>query len=465
VCWKLSEAVLRCCVRRAFSAAAAAPLVALIVAATLLAVPLFALVSGRQLAGLVAVAGVDPALATAFAATIVGPALVLGMALAALAPGDRAVGSTLAPAPVGAGRRFFHLTLLPLGVVFAVLAIPAAVGAAAASTAAPAGRWLAAAVVASLAAATAFGAACADAATAAARSLRWTPLLGALAIGWLAAGTAAAEPLLGPVALLARAAGGDVASALGATLACALLALVAGAIWAVANAQLRFPHRRARAPRVSVSISRGPRRAVATIVTLRLVRNGQVRRHVGLACLCSLAAGATGRAFGAGESAASYLPLTVALVAAVAVPPAAVALRRDGAWLLRTGVLSAPSAARAGAAAAVAAAAATFLVVLLAAAPVAVLEPGAWPLAETSAAVVIAAAVIGGALAPWRPDGIVDQAVSYVVVAGIAAALSYALARGAASAAVIGVPEAVFAAAAANAAVVVAVALAGALER
>jgi hypothetical protein len=121
--------------------------------------------------------------------------------------------------------------------------------------------------------------------------------------------------------------------------------------------------------------------------------------------------------------------------------------------------------ARVGAVAGATAAAATIAFVIAVAAPVALLEPAAWPLAETSAAVVIGAGVVGGSLVPWLPERAVEQVASYVVVGGLAALGSYALSAGAGPAAAVGIPEALFALVAANAALVACVAVAGALER
>jgi hypothetical protein len=464
--WTLSSAVLRCSVRRARAAVAAGPLVAALVAVLVVSLPWFALVTGRQLAPFVAQSSTDPILAKVLAATIVAPALALGLAVGALLPGDRALGPQLAPAPVTPFARFTSLTLAPLAALVVPLTVPALVGAAAASNGTTAGRWLAAATVAAFLAAAAVGAALTAALTATASSgLRFASLPAAAAVTWLASGTAAGEPLLGVGGWLAAAATGGVAEVLTAAVASSFVMLVAVGIWGLANAAGARAGFSRRDVRVAVRLPDGVRTAFGIAVVLRLARHRQIRRHVAIAASFALGGTILLRAVGAGEAGASYLPFAAALVASAAIPPAAVALRRDADWLLRASPAAVAMLARAAATASVVAAAATIAVVLVAAAPVAVLDPGAWPLGETSAAMTIAAAVAGGALVPWRPDRVAEQTVSYVVVGALMAAGSYVLARGAAEAAAIGLPEAAFVGVAANVAVVGAILLAGAIER
>jgi hypothetical protein len=464
VLWKLSSAVLLCSARRAVRAAATGPLVATLAAVLVAALPVLALVLGRQLAPLVAAAGADPLLAKVFAASLVAPAFAVGLAVGALLPGDRALGPQLLPSPVTRSVRFAGLTLLPLAAIVAPLTAIALVGAAAASAEAPAGRWLAGAIVSVFLAAAAVGAALAAAGAAALGRARFAPLPAAAVAVWFGAGAAQGVPLLGVGAWLSAATTGDVRGALAAGTVGVIVVLSAVAIWAAASGTETGRGSRGQV-RVAAPLPQGARRAVVVAFIARLARQGQLRRHVIVAAVVASAGAALLRVVGAGEMAASYLPFTAALVAAAAVPPAAVALRRDAEWLLRACPVPRRALARAGATAGVAAAAATIVFVVAVAAPIAALDPGAWPIAETSAATVIAAAVIGGALVPWRPDRVVEQTASYVVVGALAAAGSYALSRSAAGAAELGVPEALFAAVAANAAVVGAVACAGVIER
>jgi hypothetical protein len=428
--------------------------------------PWFALVSGRQLAPFVALASTNTALAEVLAATVVAPGLALGLAGGALLTGDRALGSQLAPAPVMPLARFVSLTLVPAATVVAPLMLPALLGAAAASTGAPAGRWLSLAIVAAFLGAAGVGAAFAAAATAAASSrIRSALLSAAAAATWIVAGAAAGEPLLGPGAWLAHAAAGDARDVVSAGFVCSLVVLASVLTWGLSSAASAYAGSARRDVRVTVRLPETARVAIGVAVILRLARHPQIRRHVAIAAVLALGGTAVLRVVGAGEAAASYFPFAVALVASAAIPPAAVALRRDADWLLRVSPAPACMLARAGATASALAATATIAVILLAAAPAAVLDPGAWPLAETSAAMVIAAAVAGGALVPWRPDRVVEQTASYVLVGALMAGGSYALSRGAAEAAAIGIPEAAFAALAANAAVVGAIVFAGLIER
>lgn len=462
--WTLSRAVLRCGARRARRALVTGPLVVGLAAALVLSLPLFALVSGRELAPLIAAASSDATLAKVFAVMVVGPALVVGLAVGALVPGDGTLGPQLGAAPLRRLSRFVSLILVPLGVVVAPLTVPGVIGAATASASAPAGRWLAAPIVCAFLATAGFGAALAAAATAAASSLRLVPLVLAVPGTWVAVGAAAGDPIIGIGALPARAASGDVVTALVAAVASMAAGAVAVAFWACATSLERSRPVRGDV-RLAARLPHGALSSVAVAVALRLLRQRQVRRHVAIAVLFGLIGSMLMRAVGVGEAGASYFPFAAALVAAAAIPPAAVALRRDADWMLRACPVAVSSLARAGAAASVVAAIATIAFVVVPAAPVAMLDPGAWPLAETSAAMVVAAGVAGGALVPWRPERLVEQTVSYVVVGAIAAIGSYALSRGAAEAAAVGVPEAVFAAITANAAVAGAVVFAGAVER
>ena len=462
--WTLSSAALRCSRRRAGRAAAAGPLVAALVVALLLALPLLALLAGRQIAPFVAAAATDGALAKAFALSVVGPALVLGVAFAALAPDDRLLGQQLTAAPVGRVARFVSLTLVPLAIVLAPFAVPLLVGSAAASADAPAGRWLAMAIVGAVAASAACGAASAAAAAVAMRSVRWLPLLGAPAVVWLAVGFAGGEPLLGPAASVGRAVAGDPLEAAGCALIEALAAAVGTGLWTCASLAPAGGRERGNA-RLRVALPARPMPAVASATLLRLARNAQIRRHVLIACVVAVAGAAILRAVGVPEVGASFLPLAAALVAAAALPPAAVAFRRDGEWLLRACPARLPAIVRAVAAASVIAAAAVVVAVVGAAAPLVALERSLWPLAETSAAIVLAAAVVGGSLVPWRPDRVVEQTVSYVVVGTLAAVLSFAVSRGAAEAVSLGVPELAFVTVAANGALAASIALAGVFER
>jgi hypothetical protein len=302
-------------------------------------------------------------------------------------------------------------------------------------------------------------------AAAASAGVRSALFVAGAASAWLGAGAAAGEPLLGPGSWLAYATRGGVAEALTAASVCLLVLVASIVISTLASAAASRGRPGRRDVRVAVRLPTNARAAFALAVLCRLVRHRQIRRHVSVAVLFAFAGSVLLRAVGAGEAAASYLPFAAALVASAAIPPAAIALSRDAEWLVRVCPASVAALARAAATGSVVAAAATIAVVVAVAAPVAVLDSGAWPLAETAAAIIVAAAVAGGALVPWRPDRVVEQTVSYVVVAALAAGGSYALARGAAEAAAIGVPEAAFAGVAANAAVVGAIVFAGAIER
>jgi hypothetical protein len=127
--WTLSSAVLRCGARRARRALVTGPLVVGLAAALVLSLPLFALVSGRELEPLVAAASSDATLAKVFAVMVVGPALVLGLAVGALVPGDGTLGPQLAAAPLRGLSRFVSLILVPLGVGVAPRTVPGAIGA------------------------------------------------------------------------------------------------------------------------------------------------------------------------------------------------------------------------------------------------------------------------------------------------------------------------------------------------
>jgi len=463
--WKLSEAVLRTALRRARRTIAAVPLVAVAVGCLAFALPAVAFVSGDRLAPLFTAAAADPTLARALAATAVGPTFVVGVALGALAPDHGMVGPQLSVAPIRSRTWFTSLTLVPTALLAAAVALPLLVASAAATAETRPGRVLSVLVAAALLATAAFGAAAATLVAASASRLRYGLLGGALAAAWAGIGASYGTPLLGLGAALARDVGASgTAEIFRDTAVCAVFAAAALGCWGAAHG--RVDRRRCSgAARVRLVVAGGVRRSTASAAVARLVRHRQIRRHLALALVCGVAAAAGARIVGAGGAAASYLPLIAALVAAAALPPAEVALRRDGPWLARAAPVRLATLARAGASGAVLAAVGTVVATLVFAAPVAALEPAAWPLAETSAALVVAAAVVGGSVVPWRPDHVVDQVGSYIVVGAAAAALSLLVGRLTADAAAVGVPEALTAALAANGCVAAAVAIAGVIER
>src|SRR6266536_606047 len=122
VAWTLCRAELRCVGRRLSAAFSASPLVVGACALAVAALPALALWSGRRVAPVLRTAAAEPSVALlfGFAAALVGALVTLA------APDRRALGRQLEAAPLSRATVFVGLTVLPLGCLVGVFALPLA---------------------------------------------------------------------------------------------------------------------------------------------------------------------------------------------------------------------------------------------------------------------------------------------------------------------------------------------------
>lgn len=457
--WTLCRAACTCGWRGAREALRARPVVGGLLLAAVLALPLLAVVAGEVAAPVLRAAATDDTLATALAVAAVAAFASIGIAVAMLASDRAFLGRQLEAAPLGRAESFAGLTLLPLMAFGApCLAIVAAFSLTA--TRGAGGVPVAFAIVIGATSAVALGAASAAGIAAAVRgSVVGVAALACLAAVWLAVGTVGGSARLGPasaVALSVR----DPTQAIGALGAATLAGF---GLWALA-ALVRPSERPLRADvRLTAPSSRRPLVATALATLLRLARNAQLRRHV-VAGTVFAVGGALGIRAVVGADVAPYFAAFVALVVAAACPLVATGLRRDAAWLLRVVPVTGTRLAAADACAAVVAGFAVVMLIVALAAPLGPLSASALLIVEVNAALVLGAAAASSALAPWRADRMLEQLSSYAVLAVVAAFLTAALGRASDVATSTGVPETLFAAAAAHAVLLSGIALAAVLE-
>ena len=239
---KLSEAVARCQLRRLRHVAGAAPLpvagIALVVALAPVALYRAGQVLGADLGGAIDGAGISDGIA-------LGPllaAMVAGAVLAVSLPGRAALGAQITAGPPGRFASILAITVVP-AIGGALIVLPSLVAlcvglARELPGGADAGLALAAAIVAAVP----VGAIVADAGIAAARARRRrAAAIMASTVAWAATGSALGGWLLGPLALVPSALGGERSGWLALVVSLTVLAL-AGTAW-VALAATRPPAR------------------------------------------------------------------------------------------------------------------------------------------------------------------------------------------------------------------------------
>ena len=380
--WMLCRAELCCVARRLEAAFEANPLVVGAGALGLAALPALALWSGVRVAPELRAAAAQPS----FGLSIGLAAAVTGALVTLLAPASRALGSQLEAAPLSRLTVFAGLTALPLGLLLCAFALPAAL------FVTPAAGGRTPFVLGRLLGAAALGGAAAEAALALARrSLLGVPV--AAGVGLIALALRDVSPLAVPLWLAAAAARPDEPAERGSV-------------------------------RVLACTPFGSALA-------RYVRRRELRRQV-LAALALTAVGALVlRLTGVPRAAGALLAGSTALLGAAVVPLAATGLDRPGAWLWRASPASrARVAARNEAAALVAGAcvAAAGFGVALALEPV---PPVTLAPLAAAALVVLGAALLAGALVPWRSERLAEQLGAYAAFAAVLTALWLALAHAA----------------------------------
>jgi hypothetical protein len=402
VSWLLCRSQLRCAARRLSAAASAAPLVVCVGGAVAAALPALALWAGVRAAdALEGAFALDPGLAAAFALCLCLGAALAGALLAAIVPGMEALGSQLAAAPVPRRAVVAGLVVLPFGIAGAALSVPAVL------FLAPLTGDAAPSALASVAASLFLGAAAAEAAIALSRrALR----------GLTFAGAVAAVVAFNPSRALAEAVRGH------PTAAPALIALAAVVVWSTAVAMR--PQARVASATVR-AVVRGP----LTAAVARIARADEIRRQAAIAVLAAGVGGVLLRAFGIPASTVTLPAAATGILGAAVLPLASVGFHRRADWLLR----SAPRTGRSLALASVAAGLSAGTFVALGACAAVAAATQAIPARAFAFApltcMLFAAALLAGAIVPWRPARAFEQLGSFAAFAVIAAALSFALAR------------------------------------
>jgi len=382
VAWTLCRTELRCLARRLEGAFAASPLVVGAAVLALAALPAVALRAGMRAAPSLRAA----AAAQSFAVSVGLAAALAGSVVTLLAPGRRALGRQLEASPLSRTTVFVGLTALPLALVLCAIGLPAVL------LVAPAAGRRTPLVLAELIGAVALGGAAAEAVLALARrSLRGVPI--AAAVGLIALGGRGPAPLAVP-------------------------------LWAAAAA-LR-PDEPPERGAVHVVV-----RSAFGCALVRYARRRELRRQA-LAALALTGAGAVVlRVTGVPAAAGLLLAGSSALLGAAVVPLAAAGLDLRAQWLWRSSPSSPAVIAGTSAAAALVcggSVAAVGIAVAMAADPVPPAD--AAPLAVALAGLlVLGAALLAGALVPWRSERPVEQLGAYGAFAAVLTGAWIALSR------------------------------------
>lgn len=454
--WRLSRHVLRCQLRRLAAAARTWPLPAALAVAAVVASPVAAWRAGAALGSTLQPVLHDARLSQLLA---LGPAVAgaaAGAALAVTASGRPSLGPQLAALPVGARAALGATVVAPVAVALA-LGLPAALACGVAlGVAAPGGAVAGVALVACGFAGATVGALAAECVVQDRPHRRWRTAvrLLALAAAWVAAGSLQGAPLVGPPAASGNALAGEGAAlvALGVLL---LAASAAGASW------LELAVRR---PEPVATIGASSRRRVLGPPALALPLAAAVllgrRRDLRLALLAATGFGLLGVALAQRSGVPAPGPLHLgagsAMLGAALAPLVVGGVVGAGRWAWAC----APRSRRVPCVALVAAAYALLLTSLVPVLIGAALVSGVTPHAVAGTALVgvglSAAAVLAGALVPWRGATMGDQVASFAAFAACAGGASVAAGAVGPRLVAVGVPGAVAAFLVAAAGIVVA---------
>jgi hypothetical protein len=402
VSWLLCRSQLRCAARRLFASAVAAPFVVCVGGVVAASLPALALWAGvRAASELEGAFALDPGLAAASAlCTCLGAALV-GALIAAIAPSAEALGSQLVAAPVPPLAVVIGLVVLPFGIATVVLSVPAAL------FLAPLTGEAAPSALASVGACVVLGAAAAEAVIALSRRA-----LRGLVVAAAVASVAALDPSRG----LAEAVRGH------ATLVPGLFVVAGVAVWIVAAAT------RPRA-RVGIATVRVVAQGPFTAALARLARADELRRQAIVAVLAAGVGAVLLRALGVPKNVVLLPAAATGILGAAVLPLAAAGLERRAEWLLRSAPRTRRSLALASAAAALLAATVVAVGACAAAASATQAIPARAFALVPLGCMLFGAALLAGAIVPWRECRAFEQLGSFAAFAVLATAISFALAR------------------------------------
>lgn len=408
--WTLFSVTCRCAWRRLRPALEQNPLLVLAAGAACVAIPVAAVVAGVRLDAQYAELARDDAALRALALGLGATGLVGGAAVALLAPGAAQLGRALEGAPITRVDAAWALTIAPacaggvvlLGPFLLFATVMAGVNG----------------IVLAAAAATAVltGAALGEGLRRCGRpELSGLAVVAAAAGLWAIGGSAlGGEWYEGPTGVMAGAHPPQVSLTLLAT-----LALAGAALWLAACAMPSATGERRR----EVRATRLPVRmlpAVAIAVARRIARHHQLRAQAAAAVLVPVAVAASvGEMLDVGGAPLLAFAVGLSMTAAALLPAAAVGLGSDSRWLFD----AAPRPARVVAVAVALGGVGVSLMVVGAAAllvaPFARGDPSAYLELEGAAAFVFGCAALGGAIVPWRTDGLLQQLASYASVVAV----------------------------------------------
>lgn len=443
--WTLCRATIACGWRRARPALEQNPLLTLLAGAISLSLPALALLAGRKVGSqLAAPLAAQESLASAFVLSLGWSAAVAGGAVAALAPGEAALGPQLRAAPLSRPTVFIALTALPAAFAGAGLLVAAGPFVLAFAASSPGGGGAGIVLLAALLAAASMGSALVEAVVAAGRGAVAGPLvLGALgglwSLGTLGAGGGA---LAGPLAYAAEALRDPAAGPAEPLVALGLTTAAAWGLWAAAacGRPAERPERRSLRPILPIPAT--PQLAWLAASLKRYSRRRELRRAAVAVLVLTAAGGLAAHVLlPLPAPSAFYLTGGPAVFGAALVPLAAFGLDREAAWL-RHSVPAPPG--RAMVASSLAALGLALALVGAAVAPVglAASVPFAdWARLGAAAVFTCASALLAGALVPWRPDRLTEQLVSGAAFLSTATLLSLALATVVPRAIDYGIPE------------------------
>jgi len=408
--WTLFSSAWRCAWRRLRPPLEQNPLLALVAGASCVGIPAGAVAAGFRLDARYAELAREDGVLGSFALGIGATGLVGGAAVALLAPGLAQLGSALGAAPISRAAAAWSLTIAPACAGGVVLFAPLLL-----FTTAMAGSD---GIVLAAAAATAVvtGAALGE-------GLRLCG--GFQPYGLAVLGSASALWAIGGAALGAAWYAGPAGAAVGVhgpQISLALLAVLAlgGVLVWLAGCAVQATTRERRRDVRGTNLPARAVPAVAVATARRVFRHRQLRVQATAGVLVPVAvAAALGTTLEVGGGPLLAFATGLSITAAALLPAAAVGLGGDAGWLFGTSPRSRRVVASAIALGGVGVSLAVVAAAALVVAPVARGDPSAYLELEGAAAFVLGCAVVGGAVVPWRADGMLQQLASYASVIAV----------------------------------------------
>jgi hypothetical protein len=408
--WTLFSATWRCAWRRLRPVLEQNPVLALAAGAVCAGIPVTAFLAGIRLDARYAELARDDAVLRSVALGLGATGLVLGAAVALLAPGFSQLGRGLEAAPISRPSAAWAVTIAPACAGGGVLLAPLLLFAIA--MAGVDGIVLAGATATVVLTGAALG-----------EGLRLSaglepPGLAVVASSvalWVIGGKAfdggGYEGAAGAMA--------GARSPLASVTLLAGLALCAAGLW-LAGCAMRSQTRKRRRDVRATSLPARAMPAVAVATARRIARHHQLRVQAGAAVLVPVGVTAwLGATLDVGGAALLAFAVGLSITGAALLPAAAAGLGGDAGWLFETAPRRASVVGVAVALGGVGASLAVVIGTALVVAPFARGDPSVYLELESVAAFVFGCAALGGAVVPWRADGLLQQLASYGSVIAI----------------------------------------------